>query len=321
VDDALNRATFTNAPQPFLEKGQIFHVAIEHRLMHAETLTYMFHWLDFHLKRELPASQRRAGAKRRGGRSQATVTIPSGNAVLGQTSNGPTSFGWDNEFQSHSVLVPQFSIDAFNVTHEDFLQFVRAGGYEERSLWTDEAWSWLQLSGIRHPKFWIPRADAWFCRTMFEEIPLPPSWPVYVSHAEALAYARWKGKSLPTEAQYHRAAFGFPDGAEPVSAAEGNFNFESWTPTPVGSFAPSAFGIFDLLGNGWEWTNTLFAPFDGFEPFPFYRGYSANFFDGKHFVLKGASPQTASSLVRRSFRNWFQSYYPNVYATFRCVEN
>ena len=228
----------------------------------------------------------------------ATVTIPSGHAVLGQTSNGPTSFGWDNEFQSHSVLVPEFSIDAFNVTHDDFLSFVRAGGYEERFIGRlDEAWSWLQLSGIRHPKFWIRRAADWFYRTMFEEVP-SPSWPVYVSHAEALAYARWKEKSLPTEAQYHRAAFGFPDDAEPVSAPEGNFNFESWTPRPVGSFAPSAFGIFDLVGNGWEWTNTLFAPFDGFEQFPFYPGYSANFFDGKHFVLKGAA-------IRKRPHRWF----------------
>src|SRR5438874_10044462 len=47
VDDLLCRATFTNAAQPFVENGQIFHVAIEHRLMHAETLAYMFHWLPY----------------------------------------------------------------------------------------------------------------------------------------------------------------------------------------------------------------------------------------------------------------------------------
>jgi len=90
----------------------------------------------------------------------------------------------------------------------------------------------------------------------------------------------------------------------------------------VGAFPgrASAFGIYDLVGNGWEWTGTPFAPFKGFEPFPFYPGYSANFFDGKHFVMKGASPRTAASLVRESFRNWFQPHYPNVYATFRCVE-
>ena len=83
----------------------------------------------------------------------------------------------------------------------------------------------------------------------------------------------------------------------------------------------SFFGMEDGLGNGWEWTSTLFAPFQGFDPFPFYSGYSANFFDGKHYVMKGASPRTAACMLRRSFRNWFQPHYPFVYTSFRCVSN
>jgi len=57
----------------------------------------------------------------------------------------------------------------------------------------------------------------------------------------------------------------------------------------------------------------------GFEPFPFYPGYSADFFDDKHYVAKGGSPLTAAPMLRRSFRNWFQPHYPYVYAGFRCV--
>jgi formylglycine-generating enzyme required for sulfatase activity len=90
------------------------------------------------------------------------------------------------------------------------------------------------------------------------------------------------------------------------------------TSTPAGD---SAFGVSQLLGNGWEWTSTPFAPFPGFEPFPFYPGYSANFFDGAHYVIKGGSPRTAAPLLRRSFRNWFRPDYPYVYAGFRLVEN
>ena len=78
--------------------------------------------------------------------------------------------------------------------------------------------------------------------------------------------------------------------------------------------------MLDLLGNGWEWTRTIFAPFPGFAPYPFYPGYSANFFDGKHYVMKGGSPRTAACMLRRSFRNWFQGHYQHAYATFRCVE-
>ena len=77
----------------------------------------------------------------------------------------------------------------------------------------------------------------------------------------------------------------------------------------------------DLVGNGWEWTGSLFEPFDGFAPYPYYPGYSANFFDGQHFVMKGGSPLTAACMLRRTFRNWFQPRYPYIYATFRLVEN
>ena len=289
VDEALDRATDT----------LMFQVAIEHRLMHAETIAYMFHWLPYESKNrprrfsvvDLPVDRSNQPRK---------VAIPAGNATLGLRAGDPFVFGWDNEFEAHSVHVSEFSIDTFNVTNGDFLEFVRAGAYRERSLWDPAGWDWINSAAIQHPKFWVEREGTWFYRTMFEEIPLPPEWPVYVSHAEAQAFARWKGKALPTEAQYHRAAFGSPEGLERLfpwggqrpGPQHGNFDFRSWTPSPVGSFPAgrSAFGVLDLMGNGWEWTSTPFGPFPGFEPFPFYPGYSADFFDGMHFVLKGASP-------------------------------
>jgi formylglycine-generating enzyme required for sulfatase activity len=147
---------------------------------------------------------------------------------------------------------------------------------------------------------------------MFGAVPLPTAWPVYVTHQEASAYAKWLGKQLPTEAQFHRAASGSSNGA-------GNYDFRFWDPVPVTD--SSSEGIAQLLGNGWEWTSSVFHPFAGFEPFPFYPGYSANFFDGDHYVLKGASARTAACFLRRSFRNWFRPDYPYVYAAFRCVEN
>ena len=69
----------------------------------------------------------------------------------------------------------------------------------------------------------------------------------------------------------------------------------------------------------WEWTASRFEPFSGFEPFSFYPGYSANFFDGLHYVMKGGSTRTEACMLRRSFRNWFQPHYQYVYAGFRCV--
>jgi formylglycine-generating enzyme required for sulfatase activity len=166
---------------------------------------------------------------------------------------------------------------------------------------------------------------------MFERVPLPLAWPVYVSHAEASAYARWRGARLATEAEYQRAAFGDGTGRErvhpwgddaPKAGHHGVFDFSSWDPEPAGSHPAgrSAWGVDDLVGNGWEWTATTFAPFPGFQPLPSYPEYSADFFDGGHIVMKGASPATARELLRPSFRNWFRPRYPYVYAAFRCVK-
>jgi formylglycine-generating enzyme required for sulfatase activity len=83
----------------------------------------------------------------------------------------------------------------------------------------------------------------------------------------------------------------------------------------------SAWSVQELVGNGWEWTRTPFAPFPGFEPLPRYPGYSADFFDGAHFVLRGGSWATDATLLRPSFRNWFQPHYPYVFAKFRCVRS
>ncbi|HVO62795.1 MAG TPA: SUMF1/EgtB/PvdO family nonheme iron enzyme [Terriglobales bacterium] len=309
----------------------LLNVAIEHRLMHAETLAYMLHQLPLDRKlRPSPPMALVTGNAARDVASNVSAEIPAGTATLG-LSRHDRQFGWDNEYEQHTVRVPRFAIDRCKVTNREYLDFMRAGGYQQQSLWSERDWNWTKQAGITHPVFWGRDGDGWLYRTMFNEIPLPPEWPVYVSHAEASAYARWKGKALPTEAQCHRAAFGtphgreraYPWGSQSFSAKCGNFDFASWDPAPVTAFPEgrSAFGVEGLIGNGWEWTSTVFAPFAGFQRFPFYPGYSADFFDGKHYVMKGASARTAVCMVRRSFRNWFQSHYQYVYAGFRCVEN
>ncbi|MCL4854887.1 MAG: SUMF1/EgtB/PvdO family nonheme iron enzyme, partial [Bryobacteraceae bacterium] len=236
------------------------------------------------------------------------IDIPAGFATLGRKKE--EGFGWDNEFEEHKVHVPAFRIRRHKVANGEYLQFVNAGG---------EA-----------PFYWTRRGGEWHYRGMFDEIPLPHEWPVYVTFQQAVESSRWKGVSLPTEAQWHRAAFGtaageerlYPWGEAPPDASRGNFDFDRWDPVPVDAnpCGESAFGVQQAVGNGWEWTSTVFGPFPGFSPRSYYPGYSANFFDGQHYVLKGGSPRTAAALLRRSFRNWFRPRYPYIYATFRCVE-
>ncbi|MGH9540599.1 MAG: SUMF1/EgtB/PvdO family nonheme iron enzyme [Terriglobales bacterium] len=277
--------------------------ALEHRLMHLETLAYLLHQLPPQKKRfvlETPIL-RPAPAER-------LISIPAGVATLGRRRGD--GFGWDNEFGLQRERVPAFAIGRNKVTNEEYSRFV--------------------AEGAPPPGFWRRRRDGWRLRVIGGEVPLPLDWPVYVTQREAAAYARWRGKALPTEAQFHRAAYGapagerrFPWGDAPPRREHGNFDRRRWDPvgvetTPAGD---SAWGVAQLVGNGWEWTATPFGPFPGFTPYSFYPGYSRNFFDGQHYVIKGGAPQTASRLLRRSFRNWFRPDYPYVHAGFRLVEN
>jgi gamma-glutamyl hercynylcysteine S-oxide synthase len=302
----------------------LLHTAIEHRLMHAETLAYMLHQLP--LEKKIP--QHQTDVPENGQPRPEMIEVPEGSVTLGLSRND-ADFGWDNEYEAHRVSVPRFTIDRYKITNGQYLEFVRAGGYRDRSLWTEADWNWKAAHDISHPVFWKPAGHSWHLRNMFDEVPLPPSWPVYVSHAEAAAFARWSGKRLPTEAEWQRAAYGtdsgvdrsFPWGSQAPGPEHGYFDFARWDPASVNAFpqARSAFGVDGLLANGWEWTASPFEPYMGFKPFPFYEGYSANFFDGKHYVMKGGSTRTDRSMLRSSFRNWFQPHYPYVYAGFRCA--
>jgi iron(II)-dependent oxidoreductase len=335
LDEKLSHALLDSDPSTNdgFSLTTLLDVAVEHRLMHAETLAYMLHQLPLDRKKPQtePLSLITSAVVHR------SIEIPAGVVALG-LSRGSDSFGWDNEYAAHSVEVPSFAIDQYKVTNRQYLEFMAAGGYETPAFWSDgdsgrsnsnEDWNWKTRQGISHPAFWKRQGQQWLYRTMFDDIPLPLDWPAYVSQAEAKAYARWAGKSLPTEAEWQRAAYATPQGDQrpypwgneaPVRSF-GNFDFARWSPVPVNEFprGQSAFGVHGMVGNGWEWTSTEFDPFPGFEPFPFYRGYSADFFDGKHFVMKGGSARTAACMLRRTFRNWFQAHYQFIYTGFRCV--
>jgi len=307
----------------------VMSLVLEHELMHHETLLYMIRQLDPDVLR-VPGDHRppELGVAHM---SPGRVDIAAGPVRLG-VDLAEIPFAWDNEVPAEQLQVPAFAMDRVPVTVRQFLEFVRSGGYDDESLWTPKNLEWLRGEGRGAPLGWRKAGAGWQVRSLFawHDLHDVGGWPVQVSHAEALAYAAWSGARLPTEAELHRAAFTAPDGSErpfPWGDAapgpqHGVFDFGVHGRAPVGSRpeGASAWGVHDLVGNGWEWTSTPFLPRPGFAPIhPNYPGYSSDFFDGEHFVVFGGSWATDAALLRRSFRNWYQGRYPYVFSAFRTV--
>lgn len=286
------------------------HTAVEHEEMHQETLMYLIHRVPYEFKRTPLSVQSDPGTA---SLPASWIRIEAGSTQLGADPES-IPFGWDNEFPQMQADVAAFEIASRKVSNGDFLEFVEAGGYENEKLWSEAGWQSIREAQITAPPFWSRQDGEWLYDGLFKSMPLPLEWPVYLSHIEALAFARWSGGRLPSEAEWHRA---FEHAAAP-QAEHDNFDFLAWNPTPVSGQNDD---LEQLVGNGWEWTSSPFTGFPGFRPFPHYPGYSADFFDGVHFVLKGASPVTPAALVRRSFRNWFQGQYRYAYTAFRCARD
>jgi gamma-glutamyl hercynylcysteine S-oxide synthase len=223
----------------------------------------------------------------------------------------------DNELLAHRVYLNTYSIDRYPVTCGQYRKFIEAGGYKNKQWWSDAGWRWLQPEGITRPLYW--------CDDVIKE-----NHPVYgVSYYEAEAYAAFVGKRLPTEAEWEKAARWdvkancsrkYPWGEEAPSNDFCNCFANISQTTPVNAYprGQSAYGMYDALGNVWEWTSTWFDAYPGFKYYP-YMGYSQIYFDREHRVLKGSSWVTNPFAMRASFRNWYHPHVRQIFAGFRCV--
>ncbi len=252
------------------------------------------------------------------------IKIPAGEFLMG--SNAIDAL--DNEMSTHRVDLDTYFIDRYPVTCKDFGDFIQAGGYKKSQYWSDAGWTWLHSETskqpnkqrIRQPLYWHDDA-AW------------DNHPVCgVSYYEAEAYAKFVGKRLPTEAEWEKAARWdtqasisrkYPWGEEPKTEyCNCATNISQFQTTPVNAYpqGKSAYGMYDALGNVWEWTSSWFDGYPGFTYYP-YTGYSQVYFDGEHRVLKGGSWGTRIWAMRSSFRNWYHPHVREIFAGFRCVRD
>jgi iron(II)-dependent oxidoreductase len=321
-------ARFDSASDPLLRDGYLFHMVLEHEYQHQETLAYLLQMLDPRLK---DLKYQIPNIKSLEPPEGEMILIPGGAFELGSRGY---PFAYDNEQPPHEVELRDFRIDKYPVTNASFISFIEAGGYHTRSLWSDEGWEWNQENSIQSPLYWSRAAggEGWVVQEMFEEIAVPLDHPVTgVSWHEASAYARFVGKRLPTEAEWEKAASWDPEtkskrrfswGDEAAAPGLANYANHNWRTTSVTAYPAgrSAYGCFDMTGNVWEWTASVFAPYPGFEAYP-YREYSELWFDGDHRILKGGSWTTREPLLRVSFRNFFRPRFRAAFAGFRCASD
>jgi len=223
------------------------------------------------------------------------VAVEAGPFEAGAPEGG---FAYDNERPRHVVDLPAFEIDRLPVTVADWIEFIDAEGAEEPLHWNGTA-------------------------------PDPRLPVMHVSWDEAAAYARFRGKRLPTEAEWEKAAswdpatgasYRYPWGEAAPSPALANLDQTGFGPAPAGSYPDGASpcGALGMVGDQWEWTGSEFAPYPGFRAHP-YREYSEVFFGRGYRVLRGGSWATRPRVVDNRFRNWDLPQRRQVFAGFRCA--
>jgi iron(II)-dependent oxidoreductase len=231
-------------------------LATLHEDMHAEAFHYTHQTLGYP-QPEIGAAVVTSDAKNHG--PDRELFFEGGRLRLG-AERGTPEFVFDNEKWAHNVEVAPFHISAQPVSNREYLEYVEQGG--------------------KAPRYWRKLEGQWQERRFDRWQPLELDAPVrHVDWNEAQAWCRWKGRRLPTEAEWQLAA-----------------SRMRW-------------------GEVWEWTANTFAPFPGFVPDP-YADYSKPWFY-THKVLRGASFATPRRLVRPAFRNFYMAERGDVFAGFR----
>jgi ergothioneine biosynthesis protein EgtB len=185
-----------------------------------------------------------------------------------------SGFCFDNELNRHKVYLNSFSISTDLITNSEYLEFIEAGGYRNPLHWHAEGWAWVINEQIEAPLYWRKTDAGWLQYSRTGTKSLPMEGPVsHVSFYEASAFAAWKGKRLPTEFEWEVASNKF-----------------DW-------------------GKRWEWTNSAYLPYPGYQKAPGAIGEYNGKFMVNQMVLRGSSIATPSEHSRSTYRNFF---HPNL---------
>jgi iron(II)-dependent oxidoreductase len=265
------------------------------------------------------------------------VRIEGGSFVMGSDASDRDVL--PSEMPETVQEVGTFLVEAHEVTNAQYWRFMVEGGYERREFWTAEGWAWKEAHQIHAPSGWASGTHRIGL--------LWPDHPVAgVSWYEAMAYARWAGRRLPTEAEWEKAARGGCDlqgqagcdGADErdfpwgVAPAANRFNFlgsgDPYEPgtTPVGFYdgqvrdgyatgeGASPYGVYDLSGNVAEWTASLWAPYP-YDPDDGREDLEA----AGPRVLRGGSWASQPLECRVAYRTYLDPHGRSQFVGFRCA--
>lgn len=324
-------------------------LCIQHEQQHNETMLQLLRMLDGY---EPPPNLRGPQPEVVAGAGELRwIAVPAGWYVIGSDAES-RMFVYDNETRAHEVWIDAFEIASRPVTNGEFREWIESGGYERDEHWSDAGLRWLAEERPRGPLGWVWEGSEPFEIGFGEPRPIDERAPViHVSWFEAEAYACAHAARLPTEHEWEVAASGgvsgvrrrhpWPESRAGVGAprrrgmdvvdgvADGacggwrpelaNLDQLAWGTVPVGTCATPD-GLFDVVGQVWEWTASEFAAYPGFEPFE-YAEYSAPFFDAGYRVLRGGSWATRARTVDNRFRNWDLPQRRQIFSGFRLARD
>jgi ergothioneine biosynthesis protein EgtB len=234
------------------------------------------------------------------------LSFAGGLASVGHAGEG---FHFDNEGPRHSQFLRPYALLNRLVTHGEWLAFVNDGGYQNPRWWLSAGWDWVNTHAICAPLYWRQGAEGgWTSFTLHGQVPLDDHTPItHISLYEADAFARWrsetsdefKGARLPTEFEWEAAVAPV---AEPAQAGGNFLESRALHPMPV---ARTRDGLLQCLGDVWEWTQSNYGAYPGYQPWAGAAGEYNGKFMVNQYVLRGGSCATPASHIRATYRNFF----------------
>jgi ergothioneine biosynthesis protein EgtB len=218
------------------------------------------------------------------------LKYPGGLYSIGHQGN---EFAFDNESPRHQIYLQDYQLADRLVTNSEYLEFMTAGGYRESKYWLAEGWTTVQNQQWQAPLYWEQIDCQWWVMTLGGLTQLDMYAPVcHVSFYEADAYATWRGKRLPTEAEWEIATVNIPQ--------IGNFlDNDLLHPTPINNPHNQFFG------DVWEWTQSAYLPYPGFQIAAGAIGEYNGKFMCNQMVLRGGACVTSADHIRATYRNFF----------------